>query len=61
MQLFFTIVYIRIIILTWEYHDHPLVEYPLFLIVSDGGTSASFESKFIDIYLTNKDRGIEGG
>ena len=27
MQLFFTIVYIRIITLTWIFHDHPLVEY----------------------------------
>ena len=31
MQLFFTIVYIRITTLTWIFHDHPLVEYPLFL------------------------------
>ena len=29
MQLFFTIVYTRIITLTWIVHDHPLVEYPL--------------------------------
>ena len=29
MQLFFTIVYIRITTLTWIFHDHPLVEYPL--------------------------------
>ena len=28
MQLFFTIVYIRITTLTWIFHDHPLVEYP---------------------------------
>ena len=27
MQLFFTIDYIRIIILTQKFHDHPLVEY----------------------------------
>ena len=32
MQLFFTIVYIRIITLTRIFHDHPLVEYPLLLI-----------------------------
>ena len=31
MQLFFTIVYIRIITLTRIFHDHPLVEYPLYL------------------------------
>ena len=30
MQLFFIIVYIRIIILTWKFHDHSLVEYPLY-------------------------------
>ena len=35
MQLFFTIVYIRIIILTWKFHDHPLVEYPLTSIRRD--------------------------
>ena len=29
MQLFFTVVYIRIITLTRIFHDHPLVEYPL--------------------------------
>ena len=29
MQLFFTIVYIRINTLTWIFNDHPLVEYPL--------------------------------
>ena len=29
MQLFFTMVCIRIITLTWIFHDHPLVEYPL--------------------------------
>ena len=29
MQLFFTIVYIRITTVTWIFHDHPLVEYPL--------------------------------
>ena len=31
IKLFFTIVYIRIITLTWKFHDHPLVEYPLWL------------------------------
>ena len=30
MQLLFTIVYIRITTLTWIFHDHPLVEYPLY-------------------------------
>ena len=30
MQPFFTIVYIRITTLTWIFHDHPLVEYPLY-------------------------------
>ena len=29
MQLYFTIIYIRITTLTWIFHDHPLVEYPL--------------------------------
>ena len=31
MQLFFTIVYIRITTLIWIFHDHPLVEYPLWV------------------------------
>ena len=31
MQLFFTIVYIRITTLTWIFHDHPIVEYPLLI------------------------------
>ena len=30
MKLFFAIVYIRIITLTMIFHDHPLVEYPLY-------------------------------
>ena len=30
MQLLFTLVYIRITILTWIFHDHPLMEYPLY-------------------------------
>ena len=33
MQLFFTIVYIRITTLTWIFHDHPLVEYPLYPVI----------------------------
>ena len=33
MQLFFTIVYIRITTLTLIFHDHPLVEYPLWNLI----------------------------
>ena len=32
MKLFFTIVYIRIISLRWNFDDHPLVEYPLLFL-----------------------------
>ena len=46
MQLFFTIICIRITTLTWIFHDHPLVEYPL-----SGGKDVKGPSEQIFIFV----------